>query len=137
MTSALSVASSIGKLLVDNINATISSRATQTSVDDVPTNAELATSQAAADDATLAAIAALSIPTANQNADALLDRSAGVETGLTPRQWLRLAASALFGKASGLGTTTAVYRDFGDSKDRLTATVDADGNRSAITRDAT
>jgi hypothetical protein len=33
--------------------------ATQTSVDDLPTNAELATSQAAADDATLAAIAAL------------------------------------------------------------------------------
>lgn len=33
---------------------------------DLPTNAELATSQAAADDATLAAIAALSIPTAAQ-----------------------------------------------------------------------
>jgi hypothetical protein len=48
-----------GKIIGDNINATISSRATQTSVDDVPTNAELATSQAAADDATLAAIATL------------------------------------------------------------------------------
>jgi hypothetical protein len=59
LTSALTTVNSIGKLLVDNINATISSRATQTSVDDLPTNAELATSQAAADDATLAAIAAL------------------------------------------------------------------------------
>lgn len=77
------------------------------------------------------------VPTATENADALLDRSAGVETGLTPRQWLRLAASALFGKASGLGTTTAVYRDFGDTKDRLTATVDENGNRTAVTRDAT
>lgn len=35
LTSALSTANSIGKLLVDNINATISSRASQTSVDDV------------------------------------------------------------------------------------------------------
>lgn len=59
LTSALTTAGSIGKLLVDNINGTISSRASQTSVDDLPTNAELATSQAAADDATLAAIAAL------------------------------------------------------------------------------
>lgn len=59
LTSALTTVGSIGKLLVDNINATISSRATQVSVDDLPTNAELATSQAAADDATLAAIAAL------------------------------------------------------------------------------
>jgi hypothetical protein len=37
----------------------LDARASQTSVDDLPTNAELATSQAAADDATLAAIAAL------------------------------------------------------------------------------
>jgi hypothetical protein len=52
-------AGTAGKIVGDNINATVSSRATQTSVDDLPTNAELATSQAAADDATLAAIAAL------------------------------------------------------------------------------
>jgi hypothetical protein len=37
----------------------LDARASQTSVDDLPTNAELATSQAAADDATLAAIASL------------------------------------------------------------------------------
>lgn len=41
------------------IDAAVSTRASQVSVDDLPTNAELATSQAAADDATLAAIAAL------------------------------------------------------------------------------
>ena len=77
------------------------------------------------------------LPTANENADALLDRTAGVETGLTLRQWLRLAASTLFGKASGLSGTTAVYRDFGDTKDRISATVDVHGNRTAVTRDAT
>ena len=69
---------------------------------------------------------------------ALLDVAAGVETSLTVRQFMRLSASVLFSEASGLGTTTAVYRDFGDTKNRLSVTVDADGNRSAFgTRDAT
>lgn len=45
--------------------------------------------------------------------------------------------SALLGKASGLGTTTAVYRDLADSKNRISATVDSDGNRTAVTRDLT
>lgn len=79
---------------------------------------------------------ALTIPSANDNADALLDRVAGVETGLTVRQALRLISSVLLGKASGLGTATAVFRDVNDTKDRVTATVDADGNRAAVTRDA-
>ena len=48
-----------GKIVGDTLNATVGSRASQTSVDDVPTNAELATALAGADDATLAAIAAL------------------------------------------------------------------------------
>lgn len=81
--------------------------------------------------------AALATGAANEIADALLDRTSGVETGLTFRQWLRLAASALFNKSSGLETTTAVYRDFADTKARITATVDVDGNRSAVTTDAT
>lgn len=83
-----------------------------------------------------AAISSLSIPTANANADALLDRAAGIETGLTPRQGLRLMAAALLGKASGMATTTGKFRDTGDTKDRITATVDADGNRTAVTLDA-
>jgi hypothetical protein len=52
-------AGTAGKIIGDNLNATVGSRATQTSVDDIPTNAELATALAAADDAVLAAIAAL------------------------------------------------------------------------------
>jgi hypothetical protein len=48
-----------GKILGDNLNATVSSRATQASVDDIPTNSELATALGTADDAVLAAIAAL------------------------------------------------------------------------------
>jgi len=73
----------------------------------------------------------------NENADALLDRANGIETSYTPRQALRLILSALVGKLSGAATTTVAIRDIGDSKDRITATVDADGNRTAVTPDAT
>jgi hypothetical protein len=60
-----------------------------------------------------------------------------IDGAVTARQLMRLYASALGGKASGLATATAVYRDLADSKDRITATVDADGNRTAVTRDLT
>lgn len=150
-----------GKIVGDNINATISSRATQTSVDDVPTNAELATALGAADDATLAAISALSshgdstwstasgfsthsaadvwAVTARRlsaaGIDDILDEV--VEGSYTLRQYMRGFAAAMLGKASGLDTTNALYRDTADSKDRIDATVDADGNRTAVTLDLT
>jgi hypothetical protein len=60
-----------------------------------------------------------------------------VEGTTTFRQSLRLMMSALFGKVSGAPTTTLTFRDIGDTKARITATVDADGNRSAVTKDAT
>lgn len=53
----------------------------------------------------------------------------------TFRESIRLHNATLGGKASGLATTTAIYRDLADSKDRVSATVDADGNRSAVTLD--
>lgn len=82
----------------------------------------------------LATAANLSVvPTSAQIADAVHDEV--VDGTITFRQSIRLANSALGGKASGLNTTTAVYRDLADSKDRISATVDADGNRTAITRD--
>lgn len=82
-------------------------------------------------------LAALSIPTANDNADALLDRTNGVETGLTLRGALRLALAALAGKVSGAGTGTEVFRNaVADSKTRITSTVDGDGNRTAVSTDA-
>ena len=77
-----------------------------------------------------------SLPTAAENATELLDQAAGVETNRTLRQALRLMLSALCGKASGMATTTATLRDTNDTKDRIVATVDADGNRTAITYDA-
>jgi len=58
-----------------------------------------------------------------------------IEGTITLRQAIRLTLSMLAGKSSGGGTTSLVYRDYGDSKDRLTFTVDANGNRTAVTRD--
>jgi hypothetical protein len=76
------------------------------------------------------------IPTANQNADALLDRADAIETGLTFRKALRLLSAMLGGKVSGGGGGTEVFRNaLADSKDRVTVTVDAHGNRSAVTTD--
>lgn len=110
LTSAATTVGSLGKLLVDNVNATISSR--------------------------LASASYTAAPTAAQNATELLDQAAGVETNRTVRQALRLMLAALGGKLSGAATTTVAIRDTNDSKDRITATVDADGNRTAVTYDA-
>lgn len=77
------------------------------------------------------------LPTAAENAAAHLDLSNGIETGVTPRQALRGILAAALGKLSGAATTTVVIRDANDTKDRITATVDADGNRTAVTKDLT
>jgi hypothetical protein len=60
----------------------------------------------------------------------------GTTDGLTFAEKVTLFAAVLLGKASGLDTTTAVYRAVDDSKDRVTAQVDSDGNRAALTLDA-
>lgn len=60
-----------------------------------------------------------------------------IEGAVTATEMVRGFASVLLSKASGLETTSATYRDIGDTKDRVTATVDASGNRTAITRDLT
>lgn len=67
--------------------------------------------------------------------DDVLDEA--VEGTRTLRQMLRGFASALLGKVSGMATNAPIFRDIDDSKNRITATTDADGNRSAITLDLT
>ena len=58
-----------------------------------------------------------------------------IEGTHTAAQYMRLFAAALLGKLSGAATATNTFRDTGDTKDRIVATVDADGNRSAVTLD--
>jgi hypothetical protein len=69
-------------------------------------------------------------------ANEILDNQ-DIETGISFRQSLRLVLSALAGKVSGAGTTTISIRDLNDTVDRIVATVDTNGNRTAITKDVT
>lgn len=73
------------------------------------------------------------LPTAAETATAVM--ASNVEGTVTLTESMRLQNAVLLGKASGLSTTTAVYRDLADTKNRVSATVDADGNRSAVTLD--
>jgi hypothetical protein len=85
-------------------------------------------------------ITAASIATGTIDADALaadavdeiLDETIG-DTTVTMRQALKLMVATLGGKLSGAATTTVVIRNAADDTDVVTATVDADGNRSAVT----
>lgn len=82
--------------------------------------------------------AAIGVALSPTGLDGPLDSVDGVETALSMRGYFKLAAAVLFGKASGLDTVTAVFRNaVADSKARVTATVDANGNRTAVTTDAT
>jgi hypothetical protein len=70
-------------------------------------------------------------------ASAILDLSNGVETSVTLKQALRLMVAAAAGKVSGAATNTITFRNIGDNKNRIVASVDVYGNRSAITTDLT
>ena len=58
-----------------------------------------------------------------------------IESGVTMRQALRLMLSVLAGKSEGGGTTTIVFRDVNDVKNRVVATVDHNGNRASVVLD--
>lgn len=62
--------------------------------------------------------------------------AAVVENGKTVQDFFRIMKAALAGKSSGGGTATIVFRDDADTKGRITATVDVDGNRTAVVLDA-
>ncbi len=68
-------------------------------------------------------------------ADAMLDETAGIETNRTVRQGLRIMLASLAGKLSGAALTTVRIRDTNDTRDRIVATVDENGDRLAVTLD--
>jgi hypothetical protein len=80
----------------------------------------------------LAASAYTPPPTAVQNADALLDRSAAID-GKTPREALRIIAATTAGKVSGAGTGTEVFKGLDGTTTRVTVTTDEDSNRTQVT----
>lgn len=103
--SALTTVGSIGKRIVDYLTGAVALDSTvakasnlatlQTSVDDLPTNAELATALGTADDAVLAAIAALNnLSAAAVNAEVVdvLRTDAGTEVSSVPSATATIAA---------------------------------------------
>jgi len=61
---------------------------------------------------------------------------AGITDGaLDLQEMMRIILAFCACKSSGGGTATIKFRDYGDAKDRITATVDITGNRTAITLD--
>ena len=67
--------------------------------------------------------------------DAILDDV--LEGTLTVRQAMRIILAAAAGKSTGGGTSTIRFRDLADSKDRIVANVDSNGNRTSVTLDGT
>ena len=74
-------------------------------------------------------------PTTAQIATAILGMT--YESSEDFQDYLRLTRAVLLGKTTGAGTGSENFRDEGDSKNRVAATIDSNGNRTAITTDAT
>jgi len=71
-------------------------------------------------------------------ADALLDRANGIETGLTPRQQMKIVAAAAAGVVSGAGTSSIAIKPAGlpAGTTRIQTTgSDVSGNRPTVTLD--
>jgi hypothetical protein len=89
-------------------------------------------------DAVVASVASLSSAGNNAVADALLDRADAIETGITPRGAWRIGVAADAGKTDGMASAgTAHLRNVADTKNRVTATTDGTGNRTATSVDTT
>lgn len=58
-----------------------------------------------------------------------------IESGFHHSWIMRVLLSALAGKLSGAATTSVAIRDYSDTKDRISATVDEHGNRTSVTLD--
>lgn len=55
--------------------------------------------------------------------------------GLAAEDLMKVFAAVLAGKSSGFGAGAPIFRNLGDSVDRVAATLDADGNRGSVTLD--
>lgn len=102
-------------------------------------NALIADSKIAAQvkgmDADVLTASALATDAGDEIADQVADEV--YEGTLTLRHISRILLAVLAGKSSGGGTATIKFRDNADGKDRVTATVEADGDRTAMTLDGT
>jgi len=121
-----------GKIVGDALDAAVSSRASQSSVNTIDGIVDAILEDTGT---TLpAALTTIANYVDTIPAD-ILDATNGVESGMTLREALRALLAAGVGKLSGANTTTVTVRNPGDTKNRIVATVDEHGNRSAVTLD--
>jgi hypothetical protein len=59
-----------------------------------------------------------------------------LESGLTPRDMLRLILAATTGRTTGAGTTTEQFLSRNGLKPRVTTEFDSSGNRAVVNLDA-
>jgi hypothetical protein len=79
---------------------------------------------------------ALEATVAALNDISVADIIAGIADGSYDLQeMMRIMFAVISGKSSGGGTSTVTMRDADDGKNRISATVDSNGNRTAVTRD--
>jgi hypothetical protein len=143
-------AGTAGNIIGANLNATVSSRATQTSVDAIATSVAGKASQASVDahTTTLAAISAkttnlpaspaavgsaMTLTTGERDAiaSAHLNLTNGIATGWTPGRAQRLLLANAAGKLSISGVNVT-FRDILDSVNAIVAVTDATGQRTSI-----
>lgn len=102
------------------------------------TATSIATDAIDADALAADAIAEIQAGLSTLTAAQVWDLTNGIETGLTPRQAMKLIAAATAGKLSGAATVTVTIKNaVADNKNRIVATVDASGNRTGIVYDLT
>jgi len=125
---------------LDNLDAAISSLATSAALAAVDAVVDsILADTAALDERVPASPAAVGdVPTAIQVADAWLDRADAIETDLTPRGALRIAAAGAGGDLAGAEpeSATITIKNVGNTKVRITAPCDEHGNRTGVTVDA-
>jgi hypothetical protein len=133
-----------GKILGDNLDATVSSRATQTSVDTIDDiiDTEIPAIKAKTDNlpsspAAVGSAMTLTSGERNSIATAILDLTDGVETGETVRQFFRLVRAVLVEKDDVTveldDSGTVVFKRKDGSTTALTVEFNATGERTSST----
>ena len=60
-----------------------------------------------------------------------------MENGMDFRDFMMVIAAAMAGKTSGMDTANGIFRNMADDKNRISVTMDGNGNRTSITFDLT
>lgn len=76
---------------------------------------------------------ALAADAANEIADAYLNRTDGIETGVTPKGATRAILATTTGVITDAATTTNTFKNPAGTATRVTSATDTSGNRSAVT----